>query len=211
LSESARKLTRPPALIILNGASSSGKTLTAQALAQRLGPECVVTGLDDILERAQPFGPDSRGGLRRQLKIAWFQITDGRLRLFKTLHREVVTLHQSGRAVVMETALMDERALLDAAVCFAAHGGLFVALKPPLAVSEQWEAQRGDRPLGQARQHYALIHAHGIYDLVLDPSQRTPAECAEAIFQRWDSAPPEAFRKLIEGGAKQIIVPCHRH
>ncbi len=54
---------------------------------------------------------------------------------------------------------MDSRALRDAAECFAPLDGLFVGLKPPLAVSEKWEAGRGDRPIGQARKHYDLIHA----------------------------------------------------
>jgi chloramphenicol 3-O-phosphotransferase len=42
-------------LIVLNGTSSSGKTSTAYALQKRIGPMCVRTGLDDILDRAQPF------------------------------------------------------------------------------------------------------------------------------------------------------------
>jgi chloramphenicol 3-O-phosphotransferase len=40
-------------LIVLNGASSAGKTSVAQALLDLLGTQCVYTGLDDILERAQ--------------------------------------------------------------------------------------------------------------------------------------------------------------
>lgn len=189
-------------LIVLNGASSSGKTLTAQALRAQLGPACVSTGFDDILARVQPFGPDHGGpwhGLQRSLRILWFQLTDGRLRLLKQLHREVVAQVQAGQPVIVETALMDARALQDAAVCFAPVGGLFVGMKPPLAVAEQWEAQRGDRPLGQARKHYELIHQHGLYDLLLDPAQLTPEECATAILQRLAGPPPQAFQQLTAG------------
>ena len=192
-----------PALIVLNGASSSGKTLTAQALVKALGPDCVVSGLDDILERVQPFGPDD-GGLLRGVRVAWFQLTDGRLRLFKTLHREALAHYQSGRNVVLEMALMDRRALQDAAACFATLNALLVAMNPPLAVSEQWEAQRGDRPSGQARKHYDLIHAHGIYDLRLDPSQMTPADCATAILNRLAGPPPDAFRKLLNSDHERV-------
>src|SRR5262245_7053231 len=92
---------------------------------------------------------------------------------------------------------MDERALRDAAACFAPLGGWLVGMRPPLEVSEQWEARRGDRPVGQARNHYALIHAHGVYDLLLDPSQLSPDECAAAILARLESGPPEAFRILL--------------
>jgi chloramphenicol 3-O phosphotransferase len=173
-------------LIVLNGASSAGKTSTAQALLELLGTQCAITGLDDILERTQPFGPEGGGALgaiRRSIQITWFQFTDGRLRLFKQLHREVAALAQAGRDVIVETALMDPRALRDAAECFSPLGGLFVGMKPPLVVSEQWEAARADRPRGQARKHYDLIHGHGVYDLVLDPSTMTSRECAVVIMR----------------------------
>ena len=186
-------------LIVLNGASSSGKTLTAQALRAQLGASCIYTGFDEILARVQPFGPDHGGmwhGLQRSVRILWFQLTDGRLHLLKQLHREVVAQVQAGHPVIVETALMDPRALQDAAACFAPVGGLFVGMKPPLAVSEQWEVQRGDRPQGQARKHYDLIHQHGLYDLLLDPAQLTPEACAVAILQRLAGPPPYAFQQL---------------
>ena len=187
-------------LIVLNGASSAGKTCAAQALLSLLGTRCVYTGLDDILERVGPFGPEATGRvgrLYRSGRIAWFLLTDGRLRLFKRLHREVAALAQAGRDVIVETALMDQRALRDAAERFMPLGGFLIGMKPPLAVSEQWEAARGDRPPGHARKHYDLIHAHGIYDLLLDPSQMTPSECAAAILRRSEGAPPEAFAQLL--------------
>jgi chloramphenicol 3-O phosphotransferase len=183
-------------LIVLNGASSAGKSLTAQALIARLGVDTVLTGLDDVMERTQPFGPEN-GGILRALRILRFQLSDGRLRLFKTLHRDAVAMLQSGQNVIMETALMDRRALIDAAECFAPLRAYLIGMKPPLAVSEQWEAQRGDRPIGQVRRHYDLIHAHGVYDLVLDPSMLSPDQCADAIVRHIESAAPAAFSQLL--------------
>jgi chloramphenicol 3-O phosphotransferase len=187
---------RGAALVVLNGASSAGKTSIAQALASRLGPGCVLTGLDEILERVRPLGREGSAG--RGLRVLWFQLSDGRLRLFRRLHREAAAFARGGRDVIVESALMDRRALLDAAACFAPLGGLFVGVKPPLAVSEHWEAARADRPTGQARKHYALIHAHGHYDLLLDPSVLTPAECASAILRRLAGPRPEAFQKIFD-------------
>lgn len=191
---------KTPTLIMLNGASSAGKTTVVQALLPLLGPDTVSTGLDDIMERRQPFGPEASGRLgqlQRSLWITWFQLTDGRLRLFKRLHREVLAHLQAGRDVIVETALMDPRALRDAAECFAPWHALFVGVKPPLAISEQWEAQRGDRPPGHARHHYEQIHAHGYYDLLLDPSVMTPEACAQAILQRVEGLPVTAFGRLL--------------
>ena len=73
-------------IVILNGASSSGKTLTAKALVKLLNSNCILTGLDDIMERDKPFGVEGHetlAGIRRAFKIMRFQFTDGRLKLFK--------------------------------------------------------------------------------------------------------------------------------
>jgi chloramphenicol 3-O phosphotransferase len=191
----------PILLIVLNGASSSGKTTIAHALLQVLEEPQIYTGLDDILERVQPFGSEHGGmfhRLARPWRTLWFQLTDGRLKLFQQLHREVVAHYRMGKNIIVDTALMDRRALLDAAECFAPLGGFLIGIKPPLEVSERWEAARGDCNPGHARAHYDLIHAHGIYDLALDPSQMTPEECARVILNRVNGPAPDAFQRIIK-------------
>lgn len=188
-------------IIVLNGASSSGKTLTAQTLVKLLNSNCILTGLDDILERDKPFDVEGTGTLadiRRAIKIMLFQFTDGRLKLFKKLHQEVVSLHQAGHSVIVETSLLDKRALRDAAMCFSSLKALFVGMKPPLEVSEQWEAKRNDRPIGQARKHYDLIHSNAIYDLTLDPSLMSPEECAASILNYLNESRFGSFQKVLE-------------
>ena len=198
--------SRSPVIIILNGASSSGKTLAGQALIKLLGSNCILTGFDDTLERVKPFGAEGGGSwssFQRILRIMLFQLTDGRLQIFKKLHREVVAQHQAGHDVVVETSLMDRRALHDAALCFSSPNAIFVGMKPPLIVSEEWEAKRNDRPLGQARKHYDLIHAHGIYDLILDPSKMSPEECAATILNHLSEFRPSAFQRILDEAQKK--------
>jgi chloramphenicol 3-O phosphotransferase len=195
----ANPIAQQPLLIVLNGASSSGKTVTGRALVDLLGRSCKLTGLDDILEREQPLGAEVAtgiGALSRTLRVLWFQVSDGRLKLFKQLHCEVAAAIESGQHVVVDTALLDNRALADAAARFAPLGGYFIGMKPPLEISETWERGRGDRPTGQARKHYALIHSHNTYDLVIDPSTMTPLQCAETILRYTRESPAQAFRQL---------------
>jgi chloramphenicol 3-O phosphotransferase len=194
------RMSKPNVLIVLNGASSSGKTTIARALQPFLGERCIVTGFDEILERVRPFGPEDGNffnKITRPLRVMQFQFTDGRLKLFKQLHREVVAHYYAGRDVIADTAWMDKRVLLDGATCFAPLGGFFIGVKPPLEISEQWEAARGDRRVGQARAHYDLIHEHGIYDLIVDPSSMTPQEAAQTIMNRLQGPPPDAFQRII--------------
>lgn len=199
---------RAGTLVVLNGASSSGKTLTALALQPLLGPTCIRTGFDHMLARLRPFGsdPDTWDDyLRWWARVLRFRLTGGRLQLFGRLHREAAALTRAGHPVIVETSLIDQRALYDAAACFAPLGGLFVGMKPPLEVSEQWEAGREDRTQGQARRHYARVHSHGVYDLLVDPSALTPQECAVAITRRLgNEQPASAFQRLLEGGGKRV-------
>jgi chloramphenicol 3-O phosphotransferase len=185
--------TTPGRIIVLNGASSAGKSTIIDELSRKIGP-CVVTGLDDILERSRPFGSE-RSPLRA-LRILFFQLTDDRLALFRRLHREIAAYALNGQDVLVETALMEVRALRDAAECFAPLNGWFIGVKPPLEVSEAWEASRTDRPAGQARRHYDLIHAHNTYDLTLDPSSLGADGCAAAILSHIASQQPSAFSRL---------------
>ena len=188
-------------IVVLNGASSSGKTLTARALVKLLNSNCILTGLDDILERDKPFDVKGTGALasiRRAIKIMLFQLTDGRLKLFKKLHHEVLGAYRSGQSVIVETSLMDQRALRDAALCFSPFHALFVGMKPPLEVSEGWEAKRNDRPIGQARKHYDLIHSLAIYDLTLDSSLMSPEECAASILNYLNESRFGSFQKILE-------------
>lgn len=201
-------LNKSPVIVVLNGASSSGKTLTAQALVRVLNSNCILTGFDDIMEREKPFevtGNGTLASIRRAIKIMLFQFTDGRLKLFKKLHYEVVSMYQTGHSVIVETSLMDKRALQDAAKCFAPLNALFVGMKPPLEVSEQWEAKRNDRPIGQARKHYDLIHSNAIYDLTLDPSLMSPEQCATSILNYLNESRFGSSKKVLESTAEQTV------
>ena len=62
---------------------------------------------------------------------------------------------------------------------------LWIALKPPLDVSEAWEARReatlAGRPTGLARGLSATVYAHPPFDLELDPSRHPAERTAQAV------------------------------
>jgi chloramphenicol 3-O phosphotransferase len=63
---------------------------------------------------------------------------------------------------------------------------LWVAVDCPLEELERREAARGDRGLGTARSQIGVVHDGVDYDLRVDTSRMTVAECAAAITLRLD-------------------------
>ena len=63
----------------------------------------------------------------------------------------------------------------------SAANTIWVGVHCPLAIVEQRERARGDRPVGAARGHHSLVHTFKKYDVNVDTSIATPQECADAI------------------------------
>ena len=176
--------------IILNGASSAGKSLIAAELLQWPGSNAIGTGFDDMLDRQ---AAENNGFFKRLSRHF-----DPRFRLntFRRLHTEIVALLDEHRHVIVDTAIMEPAALADLADRLAERRAYLIGVKPPLSVSETWERQRGDRPIGQARKHYDLVHRHNTYDLLIDTSRLPPAEAASLILQHIAQHPPQALAAL---------------
>jgi chloramphenicol 3-O phosphotransferase len=78
----------------------------------------------------------------------------------------------------------------------SAANTIWVGVHCPLAIVEQRErargdrpvgAARGDRPVGAARGHHGLVHTFKKYDMTVDTSVASPRECAEAILAVLDA------------------------
>lgn len=176
-------------IIILNGASSAGKTIISNELFKLFLNKPVITGFDDILDR-QNAQSSFWDRLTRHLN------SNFRVNTFRKLHEEILEHLEADCNVVVDTAIMENIVLKDLSDKLSDQQAFFIGVKPPLEISEKWEKQRGDRPIGQARKHYDLIHQHGIYDLVVDTSQLTPAEAAQQILTHIDKHKPFALRQL---------------
>ena len=64
-----------------------------------------------------------------------------------------------------------------------------MGLKPPLAVLEQREIERGFRVIGQTKGHCELVHKGIDYDLELDTSILNPKKCVETILAALPNIP----------------------
>jgi chloramphenicol 3-O phosphotransferase len=184
--ECDRAAYRAVVIVLLNGTSSAGKTTLATALQRRLPDPLLAVGIDTVVF-ALPGRWLNPPGWHEVFRYTGegdsLSITAGPLgdRLVAGLHRMVAGLADLGWDVVVDHVLLDPGWVRDAAAALAPYPLLSVGLHCPLDELIRREATRGDRTLGQARAHFATVHAHVGYDVEVDTSLADPDECATVV------------------------------
>lgn len=182
-------------IIILNGASSSGKTSVLNALQEILPEPYLNAGIDKFIwmlpERYldRPLWDDVLG-------LAITAGTTGHT-LVSGMHRAIAALSRTGNHVLADHVLVEPRWVQECAELFCELPAYLIGIRCPLDVLEQREKSRKNRTLGQARAQFEMVHAHGVYDLEVDTSILSTSECALQIKQRIENgAPPTALKRL---------------
>ncbi len=188
-------------LVILNGTSSAGKTTLGRAVQDLDEAPWILTGVDHYWSRlprrylddeaGNPDGfrsiYDGEGEARRTVG---FVVGPTFRRLMYGLHRAVAALVGSGNHVLVDYLPFDDDLARVAVSVWADLGSMLVAVRPPLAVAERWERERGDRDLGQARVMFEQAYAFGRFDLTIDPSTTSPREGAERLLAHLRAGEP---------------------
>ncbi len=176
--------------IVLNGASSSGKTSIALAIRERWKGPLQISGIDTFLMcQSEPFFGDGSPAPG----FAWVPTTVDGMPAFDIVGGPLGRgLQQAAQAfwracadwgldqVVDDVWLTAEQALSFKYV-MAGADVLWVGVRCPIDVIEQRERDRGDRRVGQARGHAHLVHQWTNYDVEVDTSRLSPAECASTV------------------------------
>jgi chloramphenicol 3-O phosphotransferase len=169
----------PGTVIILNGASSSGKTSIVRALQEVLDEPYLDAGLDRFLWTLP------KRYMERPLwdEVLGLAVEAGPVghRLVFGMHRALVALVAAGNNVIVDHVLVEPAWLRDCAMVFNGARAFLVGVRCPLEVLEQRERERRDRTLGQARAQHRLVHAHAIYDIEVDTSVDSAEACALQI------------------------------
>ena len=178
-------------VIVLNGASSAGKTTLAKAIQKYAGDIWLHVAMDSFVAML----PDGR-----EFDRDWFpldEITrDGHTlpriangprgdALLARMRELVERLAESGfNAVVDEVAdapvIADYRRRLGPAC-------LIVKVDAPLSELERRERERADRLIGLAREQSARVHTGIVYDLEVDTGKDTPDALARRVLAAADT------------------------
>lgn len=181
--------------MILNGASSTGKTTLAQAFQERraaVGDCWLRIALDDfnVLLPHPWFAAGDHEGPFAEDGIRFVETDDGRhirtgalgSRLLATYRRTAALWARQGFNVLVDEVCLDEDAALDWDEALAGLPATWVAVRCDPPVAEARERARGDRLPGLARgMRHAVDHRH--HDLELDTSADDPTTLAARLEQ----------------------------
>jgi chloramphenicol 3-O phosphotransferase len=198
-------------LIILNGASSAGKSSILHVLQDTLTEPYLECGIDKFLwmlpERYlnRPLWYEIIATQHPPNRDLYFTSNPLGDQLIYGMHRAIAALVQTGNNVLVDHVLIERHWLTDCVEQLAGFTPLFVGVLCPLELLERREHDRKDRTLGQARAHETVVHAHGIYDLEVDTSLNSPEACAQQIRAYLDGGIlPSAFARLHKDGGRGI-------
>ncbi len=193
-------------ILMLNGASSSGKTTLLRLLQDRLAEPYLEAGIDKFIwmlpERYLdvPYWHEI-------FEYRWYE-QDGQRRLeicagpqgktlFSGMHQAIAALARSGSNILADHVLIEPEWVAECARLFTGLPAYLIGIRCSLEILEEREARRKDRTLGQARAYHEKVHAHGLYDLEVDTGSDQPETCARQIIDFLEANPvPRAFPAL---------------
>ncbi len=179
----------PGKIILVNGASSSGKSTLCRALQAELDLPFWHYSIDHFRNTGVlPMERIDRGD------FAWADLRDA---FFEGFHRCLPALAAAGNNLVVEH-IVETRAWMSRLVrLLAAFDVFYVGVQCPLADLLAREQLRGDRRPGEARLDHATVHTFGVYDLEVDSTR--PLEVnVDGVLAAWRSrARPSAFERML--------------
>ena len=155
-------------IILLNGASSSGKTSIATALQKQLKSTYLHVGIDTFIK----MFPNDYVAAEDEEK---------RKRILSAMHACITMLASTGHNLIVDHVI-DEPDFMNNIISQLSNFKVtFVGVHCPLEILEMREASRSDRQFGLAKSHFQKVHVDKMYDFEIDTSQSSPKECAHKI------------------------------
>jgi chloramphenicol 3-O phosphotransferase len=207
--------SRPGRIILLNSASSAGKSTIAWEL-QRLRPQPhLFAGIDSFTPMLRPDGHigmdfsqrtnDNAGDPDAPMRWIYpdvagapvrIEFAEAGHRLVRGMHRALAALARAGNDVIFEHVLLYDEWADDLLGALDGLEVYLVAVRCPIDAIEERERARSNRVVGQARSHHEAVHRRMAYDIEIDTSLLSPREAAAEIAARVKAGPAGAFAEL---------------
>jgi len=165
-------------IILLNGASSAGKSTLSKAIQQALD-EPFQHLASDYLALGLPERRDSHGPF-----LWWGNL---RPRFFDGFHRAIAAVASAGNDLIVEHIIEFPQRRADLRRLLQPFDVFLVGVTCSIEELERRERQRGDRRIGEGRSHLEdnRIHDFGPYDFQIETTGREPTHAAAEVVERW--------------------------
>jgi chloramphenicol 3-O phosphotransferase len=177
VTEQATPLLSPGRIILLHGASSSGKSTLARAIQHSLD-EPFLHFSSDYLALGLPERRDLAGPFQW-----WVQV---RPRFFDGFQRSIASLATAGNDLIVDHIIEFAEWRTDLGRLLEGLDVFLVGVQCSLEEMERRERARGDRRAGESRSHIEDgIHTFGPDDCDVDTTRREPNDVANEVIRRW--------------------------
>ena len=176
-------------IILVNGASSSGKSTLCRALQASAEEPLWHFSIDHF--RNSGVLPTQR------IENGDFSWSEMRAAFFEGFHGCLPALAAAGNNLIVEHIIETNAWMRRLVRLLDSFDVFFVGLHCALSELERRELQRGDRRPGEARQDYSVVHTFCTYDIEIDTIQALEVN-VNAVIKAWRSRTrPSAFDRMI--------------
>ena len=167
----------PGKIILLHGATSSGKSTIAKLLQSKIDEPFWHISIDHLRDAGVlPLQRFAQGE---------FKWGEHREVFFKGFHLSLRAYAESGNNLIVEHIIENQEWKSFLSEILKDTDLFFVGVHCPVEELERREKERGDRPLGTARKDFETIHTFNKYDLEIDGTQ-SPEENVALIISSWE-------------------------
>ena len=175
-------------IILINGASSSGKSTLARQLQQTLPIPFWHFSFDHLR--------DSNALPMERVRSGEFDRSAMRPAVFDGFHRCLPVLAEAGNNLIVEHIVENEMWMSDLVKLLTGLDVFFVGVHCPLPELERRERERGNRRVGEARTDYQIVHGFAEYDLEIDSMQPCQTN-VNTLVDAWECRQsPSAFERM---------------
>ena len=175
-------------IILLNGASSSGKSTLARGLQLALDEPFWHFSIDHLNEaKVLPI---------ERLQSGEFPWSKWREQFFEGFHRCLPALAEAGNKLIVEHIVETEAWMLRLVRLLRNLDVFFVGIHCPLPELVKRESERGNRRLGDARIDFESTHNFAKYDFEISSTQSN-AKNVESVIRAWKARKsPSSFEDM---------------